>query len=453
MHKLRHLISTLFLIAALILIPCACAQTNLTQIRDTIYNADGTPFNGTVVITWNGSSSTLSGTVSPLSTSARIYNGALSVLLVPTTTAGGNSYYQVVYTSSDGTTQWTETWQVPPSSNALSVSGVRTSSTTGGTSTGTTSTTGGTGTGTTQYATLPISMSQVTGLTSSLSTLSSSVSTNSTAVSSLQSSVTGLQTSYGTLNTTVSGLQTSFGTLNTTVGGLQTSYGTLNTMVTGLQSSLGTMNSSLSGVQSSYSTLNSTVSGLQTSLNSTNATVTSLQTGLANLNTTVSGLSTSSGSAPFAFEDGDVPAGATNGSNMAFTLSATPSPATSLSLYRNGLLQKPGIDFTLSGAAITFTSPAVPKTGDSLQAFYRISGTTTPLPAFADGEIPGGTVNGTNATFTLAAGPSPAKSLELFKNGMLLCQGIDYTVSGATITFMNAAVPQSGDSLEASYRH
>src|SRR4051794_36287735 len=114
MHKLRHWVSAVFVTATL-LITCAYAQSNLTQIRDTIYNANGTPFNGTVVITWNGASSTLTGSVSPLSTSARIYNGALSVLLVPTTTAGGNSYYQVIYSSSDGTTQWTETWQVPPS--------------------------------------------------------------------------------------------------------------------------------------------------------------------------------------------------------------------------------------------------------------------------------------------------------------------------------------------------
>src|SRR5947209_264806 len=158
MGKFRQLASILLLTATL-LTTGALAQTNLTQIRDTINNSDGTPFNGTLVITWNGYSTTLSGTISPLSTSARIYNGALSVLLVPTTTAASGSYYQVVYYSSDGTTTWTEEWSVPPSSNALSVSGVRTSSGSTGTGTGT-----GTGSGTGTYATLPIALNQVTGL-------------------------------------------------------------------------------------------------------------------------------------------------------------------------------------------------------------------------------------------------------------------------------------------------
>src|ERR1700722_2468174 len=120
MVTFRHLLITTLVWTTLVA-ASAFAQPNLTQILDTVTNSDGTPFNGTVVITWNGYSGTGSGTVSRLSTSARVYNGALSVLLVPTTTASPGTYYQVVYTSSDGTTSWTETWQVPPSTTALTV--------------------------------------------------------------------------------------------------------------------------------------------------------------------------------------------------------------------------------------------------------------------------------------------------------------------------------------------
>lgn len=60
MSKLRQLASTLVLTATLLTM-CAFAQTNLTQIRDTITNSDGTPFSGTIVITWNGSSTVSSG--------------------------------------------------------------------------------------------------------------------------------------------------------------------------------------------------------------------------------------------------------------------------------------------------------------------------------------------------------------------------------------------------------
>lgn len=61
-------------------------------------------------------------------------------------------------------------------------------------------------------------------------------------------------------------------------------------------------------------------------------------------------------------------------------------------------------------------------------------------------EIPAGTVDGTNVTFTLAHVPTPA-SVMLFKNGLLMCQGAtdDYTLSGSTITFAADQVPQAAD--------
>jgi hypothetical protein len=61
-------------------------------------------------------------------------------------------------------------------------------------------------------------------------------------------------------------------------------------------------------------------------------------------------------------------------------------------------------------------------------------------------------VNGSNAVFTLAATPSPAGSLELYRNGLLERQGADYQISGNVVTFFVASVPQSGDLLLASYR-
>ncbi len=75
---------------------------------------------------------------------------------------------------------------------------------------------------------------------------------------------------------------------------------------------------------------------------------------------------------------------------------------------------------------------------------------------FSDAEVPGGLVNGTNPTFTLAAAPSPASSLQLNRNGLTLTAGIDYTLAGNTITFLTGAIPQSTpqpDGLVAWYRH
>lgn len=142
-----------------------------------------------------------------------------------------------------------------------------------------------------------------------------------------------------------------------------------------------------------------------------------------------------------------------DGTNTVFALAAAPTPIASLQLFRNGLQQMSGVDFTLAGNAITFLAGNVPKPSDILQAFYRIPGTGHSA-TFADAEVPSGTANGTNATFTLNAAPNPMLGLKLFKNGMLLVQNGDYTLSGATITFTSAQVtPQAGDSIIAYYRY
>jgi hypothetical protein len=60
-------------------------------------------------------------------------------------------------------------------------------------------------------------------------------------------------------------------------------------------------------------------------------------------------------------------------------------------------------------------------------------------------------MNGVNSAYTLANVPSAG--LRLYKNGALLVLGTDYTVSGASITFISGSQPFSGDALLAYYRH
>lgn len=77
------------------------------------------------------------------------------------------------------------------------------------------------------------------------------------------------------------------------------------------------------------------------------------------------------------------------------------------------------------------------------------------VPNFADAEIPTGTINGTNPTFTLAhADTSTGTSLVLTRNGVVQqTGGNDYTLSGSTITFTTSSIPQTGDILQAWYRY
>lgn len=75
---------------------------------------------------------------------------------------------------------------------------------------------------------------------------------------------------------------------------------------------------------------------------------------------------------------------------------------------------------------------------------------------FADNEVPSGTINGTNPTFTLVHSPVSG-SLHLFLNGLRMTPASgsppsgDYTISGSTITMLN--IPGSGDFLLADYRY
>jgi hypothetical protein len=72
------------------------------------------------------------------------------------------------------------------------------------------------------------------------------------------------------------------------------------------------------------------------------------------------------------FIDEEVPTGAINGSNTAFTLANSPVE-TSVKVYLNGqrLASGAGFDFTVSGTALTLAY--APDTGDVLVVEYRKS--------------------------------------------------------------------------------
>lgn len=64
----------------------------------------------------------------------------------------------------------------------------------------------------------------------------------------------------------------------------------------------------------------------------------------------------------------EVPAGTMNGTNKIFTLSFTPNPGASFTLWLNGVEQVPTTDYTISSATITYT--VAPKSSDYMIAQY-----------------------------------------------------------------------------------
>ena len=91
----------------------------------------------------------------------------------------------------------------------------------------------------------------------------------------------------------------------------------------------------------------------------------------------VDGSSGPCGGVPPGFSDDETPAGLVDGANDSFLLASVPNPASSLALYRNGILQKAGLDFTLVANTIQFLPASVPQPADTLLAAYRVTGATT----------------------------------------------------------------------------
>lgn len=94
---------------------------------------------------------------------------------------------------------------------------------------------------------------------------------------------------------------------------------------------------------------------------------------------------------------------------------------------------------TLNTTAITWTNPIT-------AGGYSNSN-------FVDKEVPSGTINGSNDTFTLANTPT-AGSEHVYVNGILQESGSgnDYTITGAVITMLSGAIPLTGEKLRVSYR-
>jgi len=119
-----------------------------------------------------------------------------------------------------------------------------------------------------------------------------------------------------------------------------------------------------------------------------------------------------------------------------------------------------GVGFGIGRAAVINQAGQVDAASGNLGDCVRVDGSSGPCGSgggvasgsFADSEVPAGAVNGSNTVFTLATAPSPASSLQLYRNGLLMRQGVDYQIATNTITFFIGSVPQSGDLLVASYR-
>jgi hypothetical protein len=331
----------------------AMSAPPLTRVQDTLYKADGRRFEGVLQVDWK-SFRAVDGTEVPQnSITVAIVGGHISVELVPTTNAQRPMYYTVRYIA-EGRTQFTETWAVPQTSATLRVNDVRTSGPLAGAI----------------VAPPPsIDIQSISGLRTELD----------------------LRPARGATWAWVSRRSAIIGA----TGAIESAVGNDSDCVR------------------------------------------------------VDGSSGPCGIGPSRFVDADTPKGDIDGVNTGFVLSAAPDPASSLTLYRNGVLQR---NFTISGSTVTFAPGSAPLAGDLLTAYYRLDGNAITPTIYADLEVPVGALDGVNRDFTLSGIPLPAASLRVYRNGLLQKVGEDYTIAVDRITFLAAATPQAGDILQATFR-
>ena len=112
------------ILTAAFLATSALAGPPLTTIQDVLYKADGTRFNGTLVISWKSFQAVDQSAIATQSLTVKVVAGNLRVQLVPTASSTPPMVYLVTY-NSDGRVQFHETWSVSSSTQAVRIRDVR----------------------------------------------------------------------------------------------------------------------------------------------------------------------------------------------------------------------------------------------------------------------------------------------------------------------------------------
>jgi hypothetical protein len=251
----------------------------LTQIQDVVYNANGRPFQGTLTVQWKAFQASDGTTVAANQVTLPLVNGVLNLRLVPTTTAAAGAFYSVRY-QTDGRSQFSELWTVPPSAANLRVKDIRIAAAPN-----------------TSEPPPPVTVVQITDVAGLQEALAERIVRGPT---------------FGPGRTAVIDAQ---GALIAASGGLSDCV-----RVDGTSGPCGT-----------------------------------------------------GGGATPGFVDQETLAGLLDGENRVFTVAAAPAPTGSLHVYRNGVLQRTGVDYTLAGNSVTFLAVSTPQAGDLLVASYRIA--------------------------------------------------------------------------------
>jgi hypothetical protein len=121
-----------------------------------------------------------------------------------------------------------------------------------------------------------------------------------------------------------------------------------------------------------------------------------------------------------------------DGSTNTFTISSGHT-ANTIMVFNNGVCQFPVDDYTVSGTTLTYV--LTPELDETIQIRELPINKLVPLTY----QMRRYTANGVQTQFTVTAGQT-ANSMFVYENGICQVPILDYTVSGATLTFVTAPV-------------
>ena len=130
-----------------------------------------------------------------------------------------------------------------------------------------------------------------------------------------------------------------------------------------------------------------------------------------------------------------------NGSNTGFTLTRSANTSTA-QVYLDGLLQDPNNDYTFSNTTLTFTT--APLTSEAILVYHTESSSGNPHLTSISG-IDTFAGDGTTTVFTLTGSANSSTSF-ITVNGLVQRYTTDYTLSGTTLTFVDA--PPNGSAVQ-----
>jgi hypothetical protein len=130
-----------------------------------------------------------------------------------------------------------------------------------------------------------------------------------------------------------------------------------------------------------------------------------------------------------------------NGSNTLYTLTRSANTKTA-QVYLDGLLQDPNNDYTFSNTTLTFTT--APLTSEAVLVYHTESSAGNPqLTSISGVDTFAG--DGTTTAFTLTGSANTSTSF-ITVNGLVQRYTTDYTLSGTTLTFVDA--PPNGSAIQ-----